>query len=77
MDNGLIFPYRRKSAHAEPGDAQRTNSGEPSGEPAEEREPIRQYASDGVTQEGSPTAAMVDRGQERRTRCRQIRTSHV
>jgi hypothetical protein len=42
MDNGLIFPYRRKSAHAEPGDAQRTEAGEPSGELVDEREPIRQ-----------------------------------
>ena len=42
MDNGLIFPYRRKSAHAEPGDAQRLEAGEPSGEPAYAREPIRQ-----------------------------------
>ena len=23
MDNGLIFPYRRRTAHTEPGDAQR------------------------------------------------------
>jgi hypothetical protein len=23
MDNGLIFPYRQSSAHAEPGDANR------------------------------------------------------
>ena len=23
MDNGLIFPYRRRTAHTEPGDAKR------------------------------------------------------
>ena len=26
MDNGLIFPYPRRSAHDEPGDANRPNS---------------------------------------------------
>jgi hypothetical protein len=41
MDNGLIFPYRRKSAHAENGDAKRTEAGGPSGELVEEREPNR------------------------------------
>ena len=38
MDNGLIFPYRRKSAHAEPGDAKRPKPADPSGELVDERE---------------------------------------
>jgi hypothetical protein len=41
MDNGLIFPYRRKSAHAEHGDAKRTEAGRPSGELVNVREPNR------------------------------------
>jgi hypothetical protein len=41
MDNGLIFPYRQSSAHAEPGDAQHREAGKPSGEPVEPCEPIR------------------------------------
>ncbi len=31
MDNGLIFPYPRRSAHAEAGDAERLKPGSPSG----------------------------------------------
>ena len=27
MDNGLIFPYRRRTAHTEPGDAKRPKRG--------------------------------------------------
>lgn len=27
MDNGLIFPYPRRNAHAEPSDANRPNTG--------------------------------------------------
>ena len=32
MDDGLIFPYPQKSAHAEPSDTQLSEAGEPSGE---------------------------------------------
>ena len=35
MDNGLIFPYRRKIAHAEPSDAKRHEAGDPSGKELE------------------------------------------
>ena len=31
MDNGLIFPYPRKSANDEPGDAKRPKPGDPFG----------------------------------------------
>jgi hypothetical protein len=39
MDNGLIFPYRRKIAHAEPSNAKRHEAGDPSGELVESRDP--------------------------------------
>ncbi len=32
MDNGLIFPYRRRTAHAESDDAKRQKQLNPSGE---------------------------------------------
>lgn len=43
MDNGLIFPYRRRTAHTEPGDAQRlVRATAPSGAPVRTgRDPIR------------------------------------
>ena len=37
MDNGLIFPYPRRSAHAEPGDANRPDQGDPFGVAGGER----------------------------------------
>jgi hypothetical protein len=41
MDNGLIFPYPRKSAHDEAGDANRPNRIVPSGVVRGARDPIR------------------------------------
>jgi hypothetical protein len=41
MDNGLIFPYPRRSAHIEPGDAKRLKLGGPSGLLSGSREPDR------------------------------------
>ena len=41
MDNGLIFPYRRESAQAEPGDAKRPKPGGSSDLLGGAREPIR------------------------------------
>ncbi len=80
MDNGLIFPYRRRTAQANPvvlrvltrlsgslrGDAGRSNARPRSGAAS---------VLTGVTQEGSPTRAMVVPGQVRRPRDRQIRLS--
>lgn len=80
MDNGLIFPYRRRTAPANPvvlrvltrlsgslrGEAGRSNARPRSGAAS---------VLTGVTQEGSPTRAMVVPGQVRRPRDRQIRLS--
>ena len=41
MDNGLIFPYRRRTAHIEPGDADRMKLLAPSGAGGGVRDPIR------------------------------------
>src|SRR6478609_9552945 len=81
MDNGLIFPYRRRTAQANPvvlrvltrlsgslrGEAGRSNARPRSGAAS---------VLTGVTQEGSPTRAMVVPGQVRRPRNRQIRSSY-
>jgi hypothetical protein len=41
MDNGLIFPYRRRTAHIEPGDANHLKPRFPSGGLGGAWDPIR------------------------------------
>ena len=81
MDNGLIFPYRRRTAQANPVVLRvlARNVVDPFGV-RRVRVNARPHAGaasvlTGVTQEGSPTRAMVVPGQVRRPRDRQIRLS--
>lgn len=80
MDNGLIFPYRRRTAPANPVVLRVLTrlSGSLRGEAGRSNARTRSGAASvltGVTQEGSPTRAMVVPGQVRRPRDRQIRLS--
>jgi hypothetical protein len=61
MDNGLIFPYPRKFAHADLGDAKAVNR-DPFGVNGDrpDRSDCRQAG--GVTQEGSCTGRWSSRG---------------
>jgi hypothetical protein len=79
MDNGLIFPYPLARAHVEPGDANHPNlwlvlrdwfTGE-RGTRTGSRQAIV------VTQEGSPSQAMVVLGQGCRAVRRQIRAPYA
>src|SRR5690606_23347186 len=80
MDNGLIFPYRRRTAQANPVvlSAQSQTPSPSGGIVWWSARPHAGAASvlTGVTQEGSPTRAMVVPGQVRRPRDRQIRLSY-
>ena len=80
MDNGLIFPYRRRTAPINPVVLSARILGlNPSGSgPGASARPHAGAVSvlTGVTQEGSPTRAMVDPGQVRRPSDRQIRRSY-
>lgn len=79
MDNGLIFPYRRRTAQANPVMLSvRSQSSSPSGGTGWwSTRPYAGAASvlTGVTQEGSPSQAMVVLVQVRRPSHRQIRDS--
>ena len=81
MDNGLIFPYRRRTAPINPVvlsariPLSRSLRGETVGASARPHAGAVSVLT-GVTQEGSPTRAMVVPGQVRRPRDRQIRLSH-
>ena len=81
MDNGLIFPYRRRTAQANPVVLSaripliRSLRGENVGASARPHAGAVSVLT-GVTQEGSPTRAMVVPGQVRRPSDRQIRHSH-
>jgi hypothetical protein len=73
MVNGLIFPYPARTARAEPRDTKPAQAPKPFGVRGLSRRPERGEASDGVTQEGSPSRAVVVPGQGRRVAGRQIR----
>ncbi len=79
MDNGLIFPYRRRTAHTNPVMLTiRDQSSFPSGEHRLVERGTRSGAVSvltGVTQEGSPSQAMVVLVQACRPSDRQIRRS--
>ena len=82
MDNGLIFPYRRRTAPVNPVVLRvlARNVPDPFGVMVV-RVNARPHAGaasvlTGVTQEGSPTRAMVVPGQVRRPSHRQIRDSY-
>ncbi len=79
MDNGLIFPYRRRTAQANPVVLSvRIHSPPPSGGTGWASTRPRSGAVSvltGVTQEGSPSQAMVVLVQVRRPSDRQIRHS--
>ena len=81
MDNGLIFPYRRRTAQTNPVvlsariPLHRSLRGESGGASARPHAGAVSVLT-GVTQEGSPTRAMVVPGQVRRPSLRQIRESY-
>ncbi len=81
MDNGLIFPYRRRTAQTNPVvlsariPLYRPLRGENVGASARPHAGAVSVLT-GVTQEGSPSQAMVVLVQVRRPRDRQIRLSH-
>src|SRR3990170_1873146 len=78
MDNGLIFPYRRRTAHTNPIVLSiRTIPSSLRGHRGGERATPSGAVSvlTGVTQEGSRSRAMVVPGQVRRPNRRQIRGS--
>ena len=62
MDNGLIFPYPRKCANAESGDAKHPETGEPFGaDPVDRANQTGSRQAEGVTQEGSSTGRWLSR----------------
>jgi hypothetical protein len=64
MDNGFIFPYPHKCAHAESSDAKRNKVADPSGRVAEYVTQTGSRQADGVTQEGSSTGCWTSRGKD-------------
>jgi hypothetical protein len=61
MDNGLIFPYPLKCAHAEPSDAKRPMPAILRDDPAAEATQTGSRQAVGVTQEGSSTGRWLSR----------------
>ncbi len=64
MDNGFIFPYPHKCAHAESGDAKRMKWQILRDEPRIARPRTGSRQAEGVTQEGSSTGCWTSRGKD-------------